>query len=90
MRAAIATRLAAGALAVCLLAGGAGPAAPQGASERGQAAEPRAGAPDADEGGSPAQARPDGEGEEGAPAEDAAPGGGQGCPDLGRKLELVV
>ncbi len=92
MKTAITQGLGVGVLALCVSASLAGPARVEGKSATGRG--PEAGAPKL-------QGRPDATPrrqlpeprtlEEGAPSSsEEAPGRGQGCPDQGRKLELIV
>ncbi len=90
MKTARTSALAAGVLALCAVASLAGLAEAQGKSERGPEASP----PSLQEHDAPPapQQRPDGQGAEAeAPsANDEAPSPRHGCPDRGRKLELIV
>jgi hypothetical protein len=90
MKAAIASRIAVGVLSLLVLAALAGGAEAQGKAERG----PDAVAPNLKRRPEPLPPMPRPERqapEEDAPsANDEAPPAGRGCPDQGRKLELIV
>jgi hypothetical protein len=86
-------RLIAGVLALCGLVALAGQAEAQGRAQRGSGPEPGASLPQSGSDATlPPQQLPDGQGADAeAPAgSDEVPTPGQGCPDQGRKLELIV
>jgi hypothetical protein len=93
MKTALALCLAAGALALGMLAVSAPRADAQGSAERGSGVESGpAGGQRPSDGAPPSQRHPDAQAvEEEAPgATDEVPGVRQGCPDPRRKLELIV